>query len=117
MLEDTPGTVRWKAGDDRFYLEPEQHNHFVLGQEFNFGDGAFTDFSLLVINRADTPELLDRLAEFNGLPKYSDLSKTQEAVNHILNRLDSPIYSSGVFKGAIKRELRMALEGKKVDDD
>lgn len=114
---ETPGMVRWfnnshyflkRIGTRSVVTKPDT---FVLGLETRFGDSAYSYISGIEFDNDEAPDLMDRIATFNGRPKYTDLLKTRSAVEHIIERLNGPMYSSGVSKGAILRELKMALNG------
>lgn len=120
---ETPGMVRW-FNNSHYFLKRigtmfavTKPNTFVLGLENRFGDNSYSYSCGIEFDNDEAPDLMDRIAEFNDLPKYTDLVKTREAVEHVIERLNGPWYSSGVFKGAILRELRMALKGETVDND
>lgn len=114
---ETPGMVRW-YNDSHYFLKrrnPES-KRFVLGLENRFGqDGAYEYSTSIEFDNNEAPDLMDRIAKFNGLPTYTELTKTREALEHIIGRLAGPMYSSGVSKGAILRELNMALNGETVE--
>jgi len=121
---ESPGMVRW-YNDSHYFLKRignmwdgiRKPDTFLLGLENRIGDGAYIFSNSIEFDNDEAPDLMDRIAEFNGLPKYSELLASREALQHIIDRLNGPMYSSGVFKGAILRELRMALKGEKIEND
>lgn len=91
-------------------------SRFQLGQEIRVADGAWDVESHVTVAVDDAPDLMDQIADYRVLPRYTDLLASREALQHILDRLNSPVYADGVFKGAILRELRMALKGEKIEN-
>lgn len=113
---ETPGMMRWSNNSDYFIKRRPGSKRFQIGLESKIADGTYIFHTSIEFDDEEAPDLMDRIAIFNDIPPYSDLLEIRDALAHVLNRLDSPIYSSGVFKGAIMRELRMALDGEKVED-
>lgn len=120
---ESPGMVRW-YNDTHYFLKRignmwqgiHKPDTFLLGMEYRYGDGAYEFATSIEFYNDEAPDLMDRIADFNGLPKYTDLLKTREALEHVIDRLNGPAYADGVFKGAILRELNMALKGEKRED-
>lgn len=100
-----------------FIQFPEEYitGYYQIGEEVRFADGAFVSESAITVKVEDVPDFLDAVASYRELPKYTDLLATYDALQYVIDRLNSPIYSSGVSKGAILRELKMALKGETVE--
>ena len=115
---ETPGMVRWVSGPCHYFIKHNSPGRpiFALGFEHRIGDLAYIFDTSIEFDDDEAPDLMDRIADFQGLPKYTDLLKTREALEHILVRLAGPMYSSGVSKGAIVREIMRALKGEKIED-
>jgi hypothetical protein len=101
-----------------FIQHPEEYitSYVQIGQEFRFGDGAFISTDAISVNKEDLPDFMNEVAGYHQLPAYTDLLNVVDALEHVLARLDGPEYSGGVFKGAIKHELRLALKGEKREN-
>lgn len=100
-----------------FIQQPSEWDtsHFELGQEIRIADGAFDIQTYITVAVDDAPDLMDQVADYHVLPRYTDLLEIRSALEHILDRLNSPIYSSGVNKSIIRREIELALEGETID--
>ena len=106
--------------DGRMFIQhPEEYitNYVQIGQEFRFGDGAFISTTAISVNKEDLPDFLNEVAGYHQLPLYTDLLNVVDALEHVIDRLNGPAYSSGVSKSAIRYELNLALKGEKRVDD
>ena len=120
---ESPGMVRW-YNDSHYFLKRignmwqgvSKPKTFVLGLENRIADGAYFFSTSIEFDNDEAPDLMDRIADFNGIPKYTDLLNTREALEHVIDRLNGPDYADGIFHGAILRELNMALDGEKRDN-
>lgn len=90
---ETPGMMRWfnnshyflkRIGTRRTVTKP---NTFVLGLETRFGSDAYSYISGIEFDNDEAPDLMDRISEFNGLPKYTDLRGTVDAVKALVKEM------------------------------
>lgn len=106
--KETPGMVRW-YNDSHYFLKrrtPES-TRFVLGLENRWGqDGAYEYSTSIEFDNDEAPDLMDRIAKFNNLPKYTDLlekvTKLQELVDRseeVPERKKSDVYFDGFGDG------------------
>lgn len=101
-----------------FIQQPDEWitNLMEIGQEVRpFPDAAYDWDNTILVPVEDAPEFMDQICNHVELPRYTDLLEVRNALEHVIERLNGPWYSSGVSKGAILRELRMALKGEQVN--
>lgn len=125
--KETPGMVRW-YNDSHYFLKRigtramiTKPNTFVLGLESRFGDDAYSYSCGIEFDNDEAPDLMDRIADFNGLPKYTDLLNKVRLFQAMVDRAEKnprkpngEAYFDGFgdgFKAGI-RAIEIILKGK-----
>jgi hypothetical protein len=93
---ESPGMVRWYSKPCHYFLKRignmwdgvTKPNTFVLGLENRMGDGAYAFNTSIEFDNDEAPDLMDRIASFNGLPTYTGLLKTTDKVNALVKELE-----------------------------
>jgi hypothetical protein len=95
----TPGMIRW-FNNSHYFLKRigtrsavTKPHTFVLGLENRFGDDAYSYSCGIEFDNDEAPDLMDRIASFNGLPKYTTLKATVDALRELVretDRMDRP---------------------------
>lgn len=117
---ETPGMVRWYSKPCHYYLKKfdvPNPKFFRLGLEHRIGDGAYIFDSDIEFDISEAPDLMDRIAEFNGLPKYTDLLDKSTELLELRTRLEglaASLEMTGTLHGklATPQDIRDILEGK-----
>lgn len=75
-----------------FYIQyPEEWrtNEFQLGQEIRVADGAFDVESHVIIDGDAAPALMDEIADFHILPRYTDLFEKVQKLEELVARSEA----------------------------
>lgn len=113
---ESPGMVRWYSKPCHYFLKRignmwdgvTKPNTFVLGLENRIGDGAYMFSTSIEFDNDEAPDLMDRIAEFNELPKYTDLLAISMKVDDLLKDMDRMDQQNDLYA---RRKLRDILKG------
>lgn len=118
---ETPGMVRW-FNNSHYFLKRigtssavTKPNTFVLGLENRFGDNAYSYSCGIEFDNDDAPDLLDRIADFNGLPSYTDLleqlDKARNQLAEFKKEVGGASFSDEISKSKVYARLGSILKG------
>ncbi len=111
---ETPDMVRWFSNGSHYFLKHNSPDRpiFALGMEHQIGDLAYIFDTSIEFDDDEAPDLMDQIAEFNGLPKYSTLKRQVDMLKRMARDLDQPSQPVAILKRAILGDLEdIILEG------
>lgn len=116
----TPGIVRWESGGSHYFLkrigtkyEVQKHHTFVLGREAWMQTmGRYELMNSMEFNNSEAVELIDRIANFNGMPSYTAQLQRWSLIEDMLDREEGNKVHSKQFLIDKLREI-MKVTGKK----
>lgn len=96
------------SGKHYFIQNPSEieTGQFRLGIEHRIAAGAFDVESFVTVEVEDAPDLMDRIADFNVLPRYTDLLDMHQ---RLMNLTESAIRYDERLDNKLVRDI---LEGK-----
>lgn len=96
-----------------FIQQPSEWDtsHFELGQEIRVADGAFDVQSHVTVAVDDVPELLDQIADYHVMPRYTDLLSIVDGLKDLYTK-EEP--SAGIPEYHIFDKIKEILEGRNV---
>lgn len=118
---ETPGMVRW-FNNSHYFLKRigtssaiSKPNTFVLGLENRFGDNAYSYSCGIEFDNDEAPDLMDRIADFNGLPKYTalqeKLDKMRAELEEFKREVGGASFSNEITKSKVYTKLSRILKG------
>jgi hypothetical protein len=118
---ETPGMVRW-FNNSHYFLKRigtssavTKPNTFVLGLENRFGDNAYSYSCGIEFDNDEAPDLMDRIADFNGLTKYTSLQekldKARAELEEFKKEVGGPSFSDEITKSKVYAKLSRILKG------
>jgi hypothetical protein len=73
-----------------FIQQPSEWDtsHFELGQEIRVADGAWDVQSHITVAVDDAPDLMDQIADYHVLPRYTDLLEIKSKLDALVKEMD-----------------------------
>jgi hypothetical protein len=120
---ESPGMVRWYSKPSHYFLKRignmwdgiHKPDTFVLGLEHQIGDGAYLFNTSIEFDNDEAPDLMDRIADFNGLTKYTSLQekldKARAELEEFKKEVGGPSFSDEITKSKVYAKLSRILKG------